>query len=203
MEDRMLIGTIVRLQVQRSSLKIGEDRRRRYDPAPIQPVQALDLMPGGVVGWTETGERVLDVHHMDHPLSKNRNGDNGISIGFTSHYELMRSRLGDHLFDGLAGENILVATDRRFDASDLPERLEIETTDGTTIELGGVMVAEPCVEFTRFAMRFPDDARPDATVTEALDFLRRGVRGYYATHLGAPARVQRNDRLRLLQWTNP
>jgi hypothetical protein len=198
----MRIGTIVRLQIQRSSLKIGEGRRRRYDPAPIQPVHALDLMPGGVVGWSETGERLLDVHHMDHPMSKNRDGDNGISIGFTSHYELMRSRIGDHLLDGLAGENILVATDRRFDDSDLPERLEIETADGTTIELCGVMVAEPCVEFTRFAMRFPDDARPDATVAEALDFLRRGVRGYYATYLGAPARIQRNDCLHLPHLAN-
>jgi hypothetical protein len=93
----VLIGKIVRLQVQRPSLKVGEPSRRRYDPAPIRSVARLDLSPGGVVGWDDAGERLLAVHHGDHPLSKNRHGDNGVSIGFRSHYDAMRERFGDHV----------------------------------------------------------------------------------------------------------
>ena len=72
-----LIGTIVRLQVQESSLKVG-DKPRRYDPAPIRSVPALRVSPAGVVGLAESGESILDVHHHDHPASKNRGGENGI-----------------------------------------------------------------------------------------------------------------------------
>jgi hypothetical protein len=191
----MLIGTIIQLQVQRSSLKIGERRQRRYDPAPIQAVPSLDLDPGGVVGWDPDGRPIIDVHHRSHPMSKNRDGDNGVSIGFVSHYDVMRARLGSHLTNGMAGENILVDTELSFANGDLPEQLLVETADGDRIELVNVQVAEPCVEFTRFAMRHPSDAPPDGTVSESLDFLRRGVRGYYATYLGAPARVTLGDRV--------
>jgi hypothetical protein len=191
------IGQIVQLQVQRASLKIGERPDRYYDPGPIQDVERLDLDPGGVVGRMANDLPVIDVHHREHPMSKNRNGDNGISIGFTSHYDLMRERVGSALANGLAGENILVATDQQFTDGDLPERLIIERADGTTVELVGVMVAEPCVEFTRFAMRYPADQPPDRRVTDTLDFLRRGMRGYYATYLGAPARIAVGDRLRI------
>lgn len=191
----MHIGTITQLQVQRSSLKIGEGKARAYDPAPIQRVDMLDLDPGGVVGRTQDDRSIIDVHHRDHPMSKNRDGDNGISIGFIPHYDLMRARLGEHLDNGLAGENILVETDQTFTEADLPERLLIQRNDGSTIELINVQVAEPCVEFTRFSMQFPKDQPPDRSVTKSLDFLRRGMRGYYATYLGAPARVAIGDRL--------
>jgi hypothetical protein len=195
--DVMYIGEIVQLQIQRSSLKIGKGRSRQYDPAPIRQVPVLDLDPGGVVGRDENDLPMIDVHHRDHPMSKNRDGDNGISIGFTSHYQQMRLRVGDHLLNGLAGENILVETGHTFTAGDLPERLVVETADGREIQLVQVMVAEPCVEFTRFAMQFPPDAQPDRSVTETLEFLRRGMRGYYATYLGAPQRIAVGDRFRM------
>jgi hypothetical protein len=188
----MMIGTIVQLQVQRSSLKVTGDDGRFYHPAPILHVPTLDLDPGGVVGRDDAGEPVLDVHHRDHPQSKNRDL-NGISIGFVSHYELMRQRVGDHLLNGLAGENILVETDDTFTASDLPERLWIETVDGRLIELVGVQVAEPCVEFTKFSLQYLPAQKPDSQVSDTLDFLRRGMRGYYATYLGAPATVRLGD----------
>jgi len=189
-----LIGPIVRLQVQASSLKVGQPPRRRYDVAPLRTVPSLTLEPGGVVGWTDGGERVADVHHRDHAASKHREADhNGISVGFTAHYATMRERFGDHLGDGLAAENILVETDLMLGEDDLAGGLLIETRDGTRVRLDDPLVATPCVEFTRFAMRFPDDAKPDRTVSDALAFLNDGMRGYYVAYAGGPVRVRVGD----------
>jgi hypothetical protein len=184
-----IIGTVVRLQIQESSLKVGT-KPRRYDPAPIQSVPAISLSAAGVVGLTENGESIVDVHHHDHPSSKNRGGENGISLGFTAHYLAMRRRFGQHLRDGIAGENILIEVDRRFPVEDLANGVVIEGTAGTRLELRQIIVAAPCVEFSRYALKFPDGARPDATVTEALRFLDAGMRGFYATYTGEPAVVE-------------
>jgi hypothetical protein len=184
-----LIGTIVRLQVQESSLKVG-DKPRRYDPEPIQSVPALSISSAGVVGLMENGESIVDVHHHDHPASKNRGGENGISLGFTGHYREMRKRFGQHLADGIAGENILIEADRQFQEEELAVGVVVEGAAGKRLELRPVIVAAPCVEFSRYALKFPDDARPDTTVTEALRFLDAGMRGFYATYDGEPAMVE-------------
>ena len=189
-----LIGTIVRLQIQESSLKVG-DKPRRYDPAPIRPVPALRVSSAGVLGLAENGETIVDVHHHDHPASKNRGGQNGISLGFTGHYLAMRQRFGQHLADGIAGENILIEADRQFQAAELAAGVVVEGTGGKQLELLPVIVAAPCVEFSRYALRFPDGARPDATVTEALRFLDAGMRGFYATYEGKPAVIEVGDRV--------
>ena len=184
-----LIGTIVRLQIQESSLKVG-DKPRRYDPAPIQSVPALSVSSAGVVGLMENEQSIVDVHNHDHPASKNRRGENGISIGFTGHYRVMRQRFGQHLADGIAGENILIEADRQFQEEELADGVVVEGTGGKQLELRPVIVAAPCVEFSRYALQFPDDARPDTTVTEALRFLDAGMRGFYATYDGEPAMVE-------------
>src|SRR5437867_10710652 len=98
-----LIGTIVRLQIQRSSLKLGERPRRWFDPSPLLEVPALEVSPDGVVGLLHDGTRIVDVHNREHPQSKHGSG-NGISVGFTSHYAQMRARLGERLVNGIAGE---------------------------------------------------------------------------------------------------
>ncbi|MGI8689214.1 MAG: hypothetical protein ACR2M3_11605 [Thermomicrobiales bacterium] len=184
-----LIGQIARLQIQESSLKVGESPRRWYDPAPIRVVPVLTLNENGVVGRTATGDTMLDVHNTIHLASKNRVGGNGISVGFTSHYGAMRARFGDHLADGIAGENILVATERMFTAADVASGIRIETSDGAMIDLEQVIIAEPCVEFSRYALRYPRDAPSDRAVTDALNFLRDGTRGFYATYRGTPATI--------------
>jgi hypothetical protein len=190
------IGTIVRLQVQESSLKVGS-KPRRYDPAPIRSVAAIRLSSSGAVGLTENGEPIVDVHHHDHPASKNRGGENGISLGFTTHYLAMRQRFGQHLPDGIAGENILIEVDRQLQAEDLAGGVVVEGTDGKRLELRSVIVAAPCVEFARYALKFPEGTRPDATVTEALRFLDAGMRGFYAIYEGEPAEVEVGDRVLL------
>ena len=194
-----LIGTIARLQVQESSLKVGQ-RPRRYDPSALHSVPAISLSRSGVVGLVETGRTILDVHHQAHPASKNHAGMNGISLGFTSHYTAMRERFGGHLTDGIAGENILIALDeddsvRLLREEELIDGVVINGQDGRHVTLSSIIVAAPCVEFTRFALQFLDDGRPDATVTDALRFLDAGMRGFYATYAGEQSEVRVGDRV--------
>ena len=61
--------------------------------------------------------------------------------------------------------------------------------DGAMIRLDAVIFAEPCVEFSRYALRYSHDAPSDRAVTDALTFLREGTRGFYATYPGAPATI--------------
>jgi hypothetical protein len=190
-----LIGPIVKLQVQVVSLKVGKLRWRHYDPKGLRSVPALELNDGGVQGWTAGDEPLADVHHRDHPDSKNSDGVNGISVGFTSHYAAMRTHFSDHLTDGIAGENILVATDTLLTGADLADRLIIATADGRELRLGYARPAAPCVEFSRYALKFPEDARPNETVTEALRFLGEGMRGFYAAYHGPAERISVGDRL--------
>lgn len=172
-----LIGPIVRVQVQVEPLKRGERGGRWYEPAPITAVAGLRLEPGGVCGVGDTV--LLDVHHSDHPQSRFRGG-NGISIGFTGHYAVMRAAFGPHVADGIAGENILVTSTRVWTEAELAGGLLAATADGV-VRLDRVLVAAPCVEFSRFCLGLDPAARPDRRVTTALQALDGGIRGFYAT----------------------
>lgn len=191
-----LIGTVARLQIQESSLKVGENPRR-YDPAPLRAVSALQITPAGVAALGEDGSCLVDVHSQDHPASKNVRGINGVSFGFTAHYARMRERFGPHLINGIAGENILIATDRNYAEDGFTRGLIVAGEDGRQLLLNSVVVAAPCVEFTRFALRFPNDAKPDRTVTEGLQFLHNGTRGFYATLASPPQTIRVGDRVYL------
>lgn len=167
-------------------------QRRHYDPAPLHAVPALALSAAGVTGVEGSGATVADAHHRDHPAGK-FNGDNGISILFTAHYAAMRARFGDHLTDGIAGESILVETGESIEPEEAYTGFTIHTADGRTARLEGLRVAEPCVEFTHFSLCCPPDSRSDRRVTEALDFLRGGRRGFYARFSGEPVTVRLGD----------
>jgi hypothetical protein len=186
------LGTVVRLQVQQSSLKVGPTPGRSYDPSPIRAVPAITLNEGGVTGIDESGAAVPDVHHRDHPAGKNL-GANDICILFTDHYRAMREHFGEHLTDGIAGESILVETDEAVTPEDVDGGIIIQTAAGDTARLEQIRVAEPCVEFTRFTIHYPPDSRSDRAVTEALAFLRDGRRGFYAHYAGDPVRVALGD----------
>jgi MOSC domain-containing protein len=187
------IGLIKQVQVQRSSLKAGERPYRYYDPAQLLLVDGLLLSPRGVIGLTHDGEQIVDVHNADHPMSKNQKGVNGISIGFTSHYRAMRERFGPHLTDGCAGENILIETDDTFALGDLGERLAIQTGAGALVFLTSLLVAAPCVEFSRFAAG-QGERLPAEALKATLQFLDDGRRGFYAS-LASEAIVRAGDRL--------
>jgi hypothetical protein len=171
------IGAIKQIQIQRSSLKQGQRPHRYYDPAPLLAVERLRLNAGGALGLVG-GEQLVDVHHADHPDSKHRQGVNGLSIGFTSHYRAMRERFGSHLADGCAGENMLIETDAAWTLDALGEELLIECRDGRKVALNGLIVAAPCVEFSRFANLGADPLSSDQ-LRETLQFLDGGVRGFY------------------------
>jgi len=63
---------IVRLQVQRYPMKAGRAPLRYYEPAALVSVQRLLAGPSGVRGITADGEKVLDVHHQNHPQCRDR-----------------------------------------------------------------------------------------------------------------------------------
>jgi hypothetical protein len=186
------LGTVARLQVQRSRLKTGPRGARVYDPAPLLEVAALEVGPRGVVGQTSDGP-LLDVHHADHPDSRNVRLANGLSLLPRAHATALRARYGPHLVDGTAGESLLLDTEGPWTEADLGGALWLETVDGGLLELGQVVAAPPCVEFSRFCLRLPvGPVGPD--VSQALVDLDGGARGFYAQVRGS-GRVERGARL--------
>ncbi|MEO6204275.1 MAG: hypothetical protein ABIO67_02670 [Mycobacteriales bacterium] len=173
-----LIGTVVRLQVQRSHLKPRPSGSGRYDPAPLLPVDALDVTERGCVGVTPAGP-VVDLHHADHPESRNVRLVNGLSLLPLSNYQRLRARYGEHVVDGSAGENVLVDGELGGDML-----LEL---DGEPVPVTGVMAAPPCMEFSRWCLQ-RDDFEVDDEVRAALENLDHGARGTYA-RVAAPGRL--------------
>ena len=171
------LGKIIRLQIQRSRLKLGEKPNQYYVPSALVAVNELHLTSQGAYARLN-GETILDVHHTDHPDTRNNDGENDLSIGFTTHYQAMRARYGDHLFDGCAGENILVAVSARQDLAALARGLLIRNGDAASaVPLTDLMVALPCAPFSKFACKSDDPH----TVKHALQFLDHGLRGFYCT----------------------
>jgi hypothetical protein len=172
------IGTIKQVQIQRSSLKRGERSQQYYDPSPLLVVSRLLLTKRGAIGITAEGERITDVHHADHPASRYR-GENGISLGFTTHYERMRTHFGPHLRDGIAGESILIEDDgREVRLDELAEGVAIKDATGDLVLLADVEIAAPCTPFSQFAA---DKPLSNQQLKETLQFLHYGRRGFYAT----------------------
>lgn len=179
-----VIGTVTRLQIQRSSLKTGEKPTRHYDPAPLLSVPALNVTPDGALGGSPDGAGtwIVDVHHRAHPDTKNEDGQHGISLGFTSHYAEMRRHFGDRVEVGCAGENIIATTDRRFTYDELAGGVAILAPDGTErVRLMVLQVAHPCRPFTGWALG--KQVEPDE-LKKHLQFLDNGMRGFYCVGEG-------------------
>ncbi|HUC40693.1 MAG TPA: MOSC domain-containing protein [Gemmatimonadales bacterium] len=178
------IGTIVRLQVQRGSLKRGEKPARLYDPAPLLAVSTLNVSPDGALGASPAdGETwIVDVHHRAHPQTKNEDGLHGISVGFTSHYAAMQEHFGERVVVGCAGENIIANTDRQVRYEEVAGGVAILGPDGTErVRLRVLQVAHPCKPFTGWALG--KQVEPDE-MKKALQFLDNGMRGFYCTGEG-------------------
>lgn len=171
------IGIVKWVQIQRSPMKTGEAANRTYHPAPLLRVEKLHLTPEGIEGITAEGERLIDVHHRQHPQTRqNSSSDNGISFGFLKNYVTIRQQFGDHLTDGIGGENILIETD--IVPETVQETVFIRTASGQLIGLHQVRVAAPCEPFARFCANQSLEA---PAMKAALQFLDDGRRGYYAT----------------------
>lgn len=176
------VGAIVRLQIQRSSLKTGEKPLRRYDPAPLLSVERLAVTPDGVLGLSDGDAWLVDVHHRAHPQTKNEDGLHGVSVGFTAHYDAMRARFGDHLTPGCAGENLLAVADRRLGYDELAGGIAVVDRDGRElVRLQVLQVAHPCRPFTGWALGGTVEAQ---VLKEHLQFLDDGMRGFYCRATG-------------------
>src|SRR5258708_9175012 len=155
LENMREIGRVKLVQVQPTPLKTGERPNTYYNPSALLVVDTLLVSPYGAIGVTAEGEHITDIHHAQHQASRNSHGKNDLSVGFTSHYAAMRARFGQHLIDGCAGENILVATERPFTLTELEKGLAIQNPDtGQIVYLAQLKVAAPGVEFTLYAANF-------------------------------------------------
>ena len=177
-----LIGTVVRLQVQRSRLKPGPKPHRVYDPAPLLEVDELAVTPRGVTG----PGGLLDVHHADHADTRNVKLTNGLSVMTTQRYDALREAYGPQLVDGIAGESLLLDA-----GDDLTGELLLESEEGH-LDLVGEPTP-PCVEFSRFVLgRGVGDTGPEVLATMAA--LGDGARGFYLRTTGT-GRVRAGHRL--------
>jgi len=183
--DLRPLGRVVRLQIQRSKLKLGEKPNRWYDPAPLLAVVELTLTPDGALARLSDDSMVVDIHHPAHPDTRNLERTNDLSVGFTAHYAAMRERYGLHLVDGCAGENILIETTGRVTLADIAGGLVIRPArGGSPMRLQVVRHAPPCREFSGYASR---SSEPEI-IKETLQFLDDGLRGFYCA-LGNTAPV--------------
>lgn len=177
------LGSLVRLQIQRATLKTGAKPNRLYDPAPLLPVDRLAVGPDGVLGAGPDGSWLVDVHHRAHPATKNEDGLHGVSVGFTAHYRAMQARFGDRLTLGCAGENLIAQTDQPLRFEDVSGGLVIAAPDGAErVRLRVLGVARPCRPFTGWALG--GDTVESEVLKQSLQFLDGGMRGFYCVGEG-------------------
>jgi len=190
------IGRVKQVQIQRSSLKLGERPTRIYDPSPLLVMDCISVNPSGVTGLMMDGAQIIDVHNVQHPDTKS-SGSNGVSVSFTGHYREIRAQYGPHLIDGCAGENILIEADRKFLLADLGVRLAFENAHtGEIAYVDDLMVAAPCVEFSHYVNKanLKTAPLPADQLKATLQFLNDGRRGFYATVFNT-ATIQAGDRV--------
>jgi hypothetical protein len=142
-------------------------------------VESVWVGRDGLVAPSEAGY-LLDVHHQAHPRTRNREGGNALSLGFTGHYDLMRARFGDRLTPGVAGENLIIDRPEAVSAAELAGGVVIRMASGGELRLASVIPAPPCAPFANWALGFPEGGADPKARKEALASLCEGVRGFYA-----------------------
>jgi hypothetical protein len=187
------IGHIVRLQIQRSTLSLGEKPNRYFDPAALLSIQAMQITTRGAVALLPDGGTHLDYHHADYPNGRNVEM-NDLSFNFTGHYDLIREKFGaqEHLYDGCGGENILIELRERVPVETLAGGLAVQLTGGGVAWLKNVVVALPCQPFSKYVSR-----RTEAPIIkDTLQFLDNGTRGFYCVFEDEqPVTIQLGDEL--------
>lgn len=172
------IGWVKLTQLQPSGLIIKTPSGYYYDPARRVIVDRLQITPLGIEAITPEGEHVLDIHHIAHPEKAYDNNDL-VCIGFASHYAAMRERFGDHMVDGIAGENIIIDHEEEVWSEDLGQQIAIENADtGTMALMDVVCFAAPCDEFSHFAAQSQHERLPMDKLKATLQFLGNGRRGF-------------------------
>ncbi len=177
-DDVEKLGRVKLVQLQPSGLIIETPSGNFYDASRRVEVNRLFITSKGIEATTHEDEHVIDINHIDHP-DKAYDNDDLISIGFTSHYEAMRARFGEHMVDGIAGENIIIEYEEEVWSEDLGQQIVIESivTEQRTL-LDVVCFAAPCDEFSHFAARSQQERLPAVELKSTLKFLNNGRRGF-------------------------
>jgi hypothetical protein len=172
------MGRVKLVQVQPDGLIIETPSGYFYDASRLVKVDSLYITSKGIEADTPEGEHVLDIHHIDHP-NKAYDDDDLVSIGFTSHYQAMRAHFGEHMVDGIAGENIIIEYEPEVWLEDLGQQIAIENADtGHVTRLEVLSFAAPCAEFSHFAANSQQKRLPAAKLKSTLQFLGNGRRGF-------------------------
>ena len=177
-ESLLELGHVKLVQLQPAGLIIETPSGYFYDASRRLEVDSLTITSRGIEAITPEGEHVLDIHHLSHP-DKAYDDDDLVCIGFTSHYEAMRARFGEHMVDGIAGENIIIEYEEEVWSENLGDRIAIENKEtGIMTFLDFVSFASPCREFSLFATRSQYEPLPAEKLKETLQFLGNGRRGF-------------------------
>ncbi|MFC2063531.1 MOSC domain-containing protein [Chloroflexota bacterium] len=172
------LGKIRLVQLQPNGLIIETPSGSFYDESRRLVVDRLQISLKGIESTTTKGEQVLDIHHLDHP-DKAYGDDDLVCIGFTSHYDAMREQFGEHMVDGIAGENIIIENDQEVWLEDLGRQIAIENgATGEMTLLDVLSYAKPCEEFSHFVTKSQHKDLPAAKLKSTLQFLNNGRRGF-------------------------
>ena len=71
------LGRVILTQVQPSRLTMEGEKGWYFDPTPLLEVTCLDITPKGIEADAPNGDRVMDVHHIDHPKTRYK-GENDV-----------------------------------------------------------------------------------------------------------------------------
>ena len=177
-ENLRELGRVKLVQVQPNGIIIETPSGYFYDVSRRVEVESLLITSRGIEAKTPGGEHVLDIHHLDHP-DKMYDEDDLVCIGFTSHYNSIRERYGEHIVDGSAGENIIIDCESEVWPKDLSHQIALKNQESGHIGvLDLVHFALPCEEFSRFVMGSQYEQPPAGELKETLRFLGNGRRGY-------------------------
>lgn len=193
MENMRPIGRVAIVQLQPDGLIIDAAGRTPsgyfYDPSRLVRVDSLEITPLGIEAMLPDGKRVLDIHHIEHP-GKEYDEDDLVCIGFTPHYAAMREQFGEHMLDGIAGENILIEAEHEIWPDDLAPRLGIENQETGKMAVFELQsYAAPCSEFSHFCAQSPYEKLPADRLKQVLQFLGNGRRGFLLVLSGQHERV--------------
>lgn len=149
-----------------------------YDASRLVQVDRLVITPLGIEATIPGGEHVLDIHHLKHP-NKEYDDDDLVCIGFTSHNDAMRDYFGEHMVNGIAGENIIIEYSNEIWREDLSQNLGIENQDtGEMAIFEMISHASPCVEFGQFCAQSQYEKISATKMKNILKFLENGRRGF-------------------------
>jgi hypothetical protein len=188
------VGAVVLLQIQRGPLKQGATRKVYQPDGALVSVERFFLNQRGVTALFE-GQEALDVHHADHPNSRNRD-TNPLSIGFTSHYAHLQRRFGEHVKLGIAGENIIVQTDEVFDEGALAAEIAFRSADGGLTIIQNLYAIPPCKPFSAYCLNQPEEQVLPHTIADTLRYLSSGLRGFCGQPIdGTAHEIRVGDRM--------